>query len=40
MTGLVANRMTDRVDVLDGAARVNDSVVRFEIGFLANRVSK
>ena len=40
MTGLVANRMTDRVDVLNGAARVNNSVVRFEVRVLGNRFSE
>src|SRR5439155_4045461 len=36
MTALVANRMTDGVDVLDGAARVNNSVICFELRFFAN----
>src|SRR5205823_1402660 len=40
MTGLVANRMTDRVDVLNGAARVNNSIVRFEVRVLGNRFSE
>src|SRR5437899_12152748 len=40
MTGLVANRMTDRVDVLNGAARVNNSIVCFEVCFLGNRFSE
>src|SRR6266404_2180693 len=37
MTGLIANRMTDRVDVLDSAVSVNNSVVCFKLHFLANR---
>src|SRR6266513_4495230 len=40
MTGLVANRMTDRVDVLNGAARMNNSIVCFEVCFLGNRFSE
>src|SRR6266446_6655553 len=40
MPCLVANRMTDRVDVLNGAARVNNSVVRFELRVLGNRFSE
>src|SRR5947209_787923 len=30
--------MTDRVNVLDGAARVNNSVIRFEVRLIANRL--
>ena len=33
MTGLVANRMTDCVNVFNVAARMNNSIVRFEIHF-------
>ena len=40
ITNLIADRMTDPVDMLDRTARVNNSIVHFEIGFLANRVPK
>jgi hypothetical protein len=38
MTDLIANWMTDSVDVPDGAARMDNSVLGFEIHFLANRL--
>src|SRR5580693_3753478 len=40
MPCLVANRVPNRVDVLNGAARVNNSVVRFEVRVLGNRISE
>src|SRR5205085_6266498 len=40
MTGLIANRMSHRVDVLDVAVRVNNSIVCFEVRFLGNRLSE
>src|SRR5436305_14178732 len=40
MTGLIANRMSHRVDVLDVAVRVNNSIVCFEVRFLGNRFSE
>src|SRR5207245_2456253 len=40
MTGLIANRMSNRVDVLDRAVRVNNSIVCFEVHFLGNRFSE
>src|SRR5437879_13390336 len=40
MTGLVANRMTDRVDVLNVAVRMNNSIVCSEVGLLRNRFSE
>src|SRR5207247_6410199 len=40
VTGLITNRMTDRVNVFQGAARVNNSIVRFEVRFLGNRFSE
>ena len=33
ITGLIANRMTDCVDVLDDTARVNNPVICFEVRF-------
>src|SRR6202011_2145650 len=38
ITGLITDRMTDRVDVSDRTARVNNSVVCFKVRFVANRV--
>src|SRR3984893_8720375 len=38
ITGLIDNRMTDRVDVSDRTARVNNSVFRFKFRLIANRV--
>src|SRR4029077_843466 len=35
---LIANRMTDRVDVPDSAARTNNPVICFEVRFVADRV--
>src|SRR5437016_13440863 len=32
--------MPDRMDVLNGATRVNNSVVRFEVSVLGNRISE
>src|ERR1700716_4631370 len=40
MTCLITNRMSHRVDVLDVAVRVNNSIVCFEIRFLGNRFSE
>src|SRR2546430_16949893 len=40
MTGLIANRMSYRVDVLDFAVRVNNSIVCFEVRLLGNRFSE
>src|SRR5256885_15102948 len=40
MSGLIANRMTDRVDVPNGTARMNHSVVCFEVRFLGYRYSE
>ena len=38
VTILNTNRMTDGVYVSDSAARMNNSVIRFEVCFLANRL--
>src|SRR4029077_2450312 len=40
MSGLIANGMTDRMDVLNGTARMDNSVVCFEVRFLGNRYSE
>src|SRR5207244_4799716 len=40
MSRLIANGVTDRVDVLNGTARMNNSVVCFEVRFLGNRYSE
>src|SRR4051812_35204563 len=39
-TGLIANRMSHRVDVLDVAVRVNNSIVCLEVRFLGNRFAE
>src|ERR1700731_4461240 len=40
MTGLIANRMTDRMNIPDRTARMNNAIVRFEVRVLGNRFSE
>src|SRR6202011_2535947 len=40
MTGFIANRMTYSMNIPDRTARMNDSIVGFELRFVANRVFK
>src|SRR4029077_10976901 len=40
VTGFIRNGMTDRVDVPNNTARVNNSIVSFEVRVLGNRFSE